>query len=171
MRVTASTVVAASVLLASLLLTACSVRLVDPANTDSGSNRTEANSTPAPDRTSTESASPESPPAEAPAGDAARRQELLDAATTTMPCPDVPLQQDGAVIRVEGACDELRIDSDAAAVIVDDVAILTLTGDGTVVYANDIGEIRVSGSANAIHWLGETPQVTDSGSANTLRRG
>ena len=65
---------------------------------------------------------------------------LIAAATTTMTCPPGPLDEDGAIIRVEGPCAELVIDIDAGVVIVDDVDELLLRGSGTVVYAGTIGD-------------------------------
>lgn len=170
---------AVAVVLASLLLSGCSVRLVDPASDGTGSSdSSRVTDDAAPDLGTSDAQGSEPTDTATPAADdgldtehAAHRQELVDAATTTMPCPTGPLQQDGAVIRIEGDCGEITIDSDAAAVVVDDVSTLTLTGDGTVVYAAEVGEVLVSGSANQIYWTGKTPAVTDSGSANTLRRG
>ena len=177
MRASRSTAAATAVLITAVALSGCTLRIVDPASEspDPASNSQGPESPPA------ETPEQETPEANQPSADpqpdgwdaehAAHRERLLESASTTMPCPTGPLQQDGTIIRIEGDCDEIRIDLDAGAVIVDDVSSLLLSGSGTVVYAATIGEVRVSGTANEIYWLGETPQVTDTGTANVLRRG
>ncbi|WP_223628866.1 DUF3060 domain-containing protein [Microbacterium sp. EST19A] len=176
MRTPRPSATAAAAIILAVLLSGCTVRIIDPAaespGATSGSTDTE---TPA-----AETPAAERPPTKTPeatehdgldAEHAEHRQRLLDSVTTTMPCPTGPLQQDGSIIRIEGACAEVRIDLDAGAVIVDDVTTILLSGSGTVIYAGTLGEVRVSGSANEIYWTGETPQVTDTGTANVLRRG
>lgn len=181
MRASRSSAAAAATIVVAVLLSGCTMRIIDPAAEDAGptTGATGAETpakTPAPKTPDAAEDDDRSDPDPAPidgldAEHAAHRQRLLDSATTTMPCPTAPLQQDGTIIRIEGDCDEIRIDLDAGAVIVDDVSSLQLSGSGTVVYANTIGDVRVSGTANEIYWTGETPQVTDTGTANVLRRG
>ncbi|MFE7196656.1 DUF3060 domain-containing protein [Microbacterium oxydans] len=105
------------------------------------------------------------------AANAADRERLVAEATTTMPCPTETMNQDGAVIRVEGSCADLVIDIDAGVVIADNVTNLTLSGSGTVIYAETIGSLTVTGSASVVYWTGETPTVDDRGTANTLVHG
>ncbi|MFF7293924.1 DUF3060 domain-containing protein [Microbacterium sp. NPDC008134] len=102
---------------------------------------------------------------------AADRERMLAEATITLTCPSETLNQDGAVIRVEGACADLVIDIDAGVVIADDVENLTLSGSGTVVFAEGVGSLTVTGSASIVYWTGTTPTVADRGTANTLRHG
>ena len=178
MRAFRSSAAAAAIVVA-VLLGGCTMRIIDPTAEDTGATTgaTDAE-TPAPKTPDAaeddDRSGPDPDPAPLDGLDAEHaehRQRLLDSATTTMPCPTAPLQQDGTIIRIEGTCDEIRIDLDAGAVIVDDVASLQLSGSGTVVYVSTVGDVRVSGSANEIYWTGETPQVTDTGTANVLRRG
>ncbi|WP_435746416.1 hypothetical protein [Microbacterium sp. PMB16] len=180
MRASRSIAAAITVLVTATLVTGCTLRIVNPgadgSDTPAGSQRSETPAAEMPEEGAPEAETPKpdedpTPPAGLDAEHAAHRERLLASATTTMPCPSGPLQQDGAIIRVEGACDEIRIDLDAGAVIVDDVSSLLLSGSGTVVYADTVGEVRVSGTANEIYWVGETPGVTDTGTANVLRRG
>lgn len=151
-------------------LTGCTVGIVDPSE-PSQKAPTQEQTSQAPD------AEEEAPEAETPAtsGLSADGQEerdrLIAAATTTMPCPDGPLTADGAIVRVEGACPELVIEIDAGVVIADDVDEFTLEGSGTIVYAENLGVVTVTGSASSIFWSGATPTVHDSGSSNTLRKG
>lgn len=181
MRASRSSIAAAATIDGAVLLSGCTMRIIDPTAEDAGptTGATGAETpakTPVPKTPDAAEDDDTSDPDPAPidgldAEHAAHRQRLLGSATTTMPCPTAPLQQDGTIIRIEGDCDEIRIDLDAGAVIVDDVSSLQLSGSGTVVYANTIGDVRVSGTANEIYWTGETPQVTDTGTANVLRRG
>lgn len=182
MRASRSAVTAAAAVLVLLLLSGCSVRIVDPAAGETRDDGQGQSAEPVPsDPVASDPATPrpaDDPPAsETPSSsglspeNAADRDRLLAAATTTMPCPTGALDQDGAVIRVEGTCARLEIDSDAGVVIADDVDTLILRGSGTVVYAASLGSITVTGSADQVYWTGATPAVDDTGSGNTLRRG
>ncbi|MBO9627456.1 MAG: DUF3060 domain-containing protein [Microbacterium sp.] len=177
MRLTTHVRIATALMLtvaAGTTLSACAVSIDEPAATG-GSDRGDA--------PGTDSAQGEQSPAttgadtktDAPAGFTADAQErrdiLVEAATTTMPCPDGPLTTDGAVVRVEGPCPDLVIEIDAGAVIADDVDTLTLSGSGTTVYVDRVKSLTVTGSASSVFWAGETPTVTDRGAANVLRRG
>ncbi|MCK2037932.1 DUF3060 domain-containing protein [Microbacterium sp. SSW1-49] len=160
-----------------MLLTGCTVSIVDPAAGNDRSPRAQ-DGDPAPqsDATPRPSAREQQGDDDAAssglsAPNAAERERLTAAATITMTCPDGPLDQDGSIIRVEGACADLVIDIDAGAVIADDVDRLQLRGSGTVVFAGTIGTVTISGSANQIIWSGATPVLKDSGSANSLGRG
>lgn len=181
MRASRPYAAAIAVMVGAVLLSGCTVRIIDPGGPDAGSTaspsvrETSAAQTPEddePDQSTPAVQPPETSPVDGwDAEHAEHRQRLSDSVTTTMPCPTAPLQQDGTITRIEGDCDEVRIDLDAGAVIIDDAASLLLSGSGTVVYADTLGDVRVSGTANEIYWLGATPQVTDTGTANVLRRG
>lgn len=154
-------------------LSGCSAAIVDGAASPSGpaSEVDEPVAAPSP----TAPAQSDSPDDGAASGlspeNAEERARFAAGATTTMPCPSGALDQDGAIIRVEGSCTDLVIEIDAGVVIADDVENLTLAGSGTVVYAETIGALTVTGSASVVHWTGATPTVDDRGSANTLTRG
>ncbi|SDH67148.1 DUF3060 domain-containing protein [Agrococcus jejuensis] len=99
----------------------------------------------------------------------AERDELIARAQQTVPCSaGLDVANDGAIIRVEGACDELTVSADAAIVIADDVTTLTVSGSGSVVYALELADLRISGDVNEVRWTGATPAVTDDGTANTI---
>lgn len=160
------------------VLSGCSAAIVDRSDDataasprPSATPAANAPSVEAPEKANTPSATSPSSAAGLSPENAADRERMLAQASTTMPCPSGPLDQDGAVIRVEGACAELVIDIDAGVVIADDVTKLTLSGSGTVVYAETIGDLTVTGSASMVLWTGGTPTVDDRGSANTLRHG
>ncbi|WP_417541297.1 hypothetical protein [Microbacterium maritypicum] len=164
------------VVIAALLLTGCTVRIIDPSADEARSPAPqEAGPTPRDETTPRATSSPgegtEAAPPALSAPNAAERERLIAAATITMTCPSGPLDQDGAVVRVEGSCASLVIDIDAGVVIADDVDELLLRGSGTVVYAGTIGTATVSGSANEVYWTGPTPTLQDDGSANSLGRG
>lgn len=176
MRVIRKTSAAAALLLTLAVapaLAGCTVAVVDPSEGAPSAERTPAGTTDGPDRSD---AGLESPPASAPAetvsGDSqAQREALLAAVDTTMSCPDGPLTADGDIIRVEGHCERLVIDIDAGAVIADDVDDLTLRGSGTTVFVGNVLTLTVTGSASSVFWSGSTPDVSDSGAANTLKKG
>ncbi|WP_334152597.1 DUF3060 domain-containing protein [Microbacterium sp.] len=170
-RPTAATVV----LLTVVLISGCTVSIIDPTDRDRPSETPSSAETPAdasPQETDDDPDTAETPATSGYSPEhAAERARLIDGATVTMSCPSGVLAQDGAVIRVEGSCEELVIEMDAGVVITDDVEQLTISGDGTVVYAETIGTVTVSGSADQVYWTGPTPVVQDSGTANALGRG
>lgn len=178
MRRTTLTAAAVAALLLAGALSGCSATIVDgdaspsapseaasePSSAPSAAapSASESSATPTDDDAETSELSDES---------AEERERLTAAATTTMPCPSGTLDQDGAIIRVEGSCADLVIAIDAGVVIADDVENLSLSGSGTIVYAETIGSLTVTGSASVVHWTGQAPTVDDRGSANTLTRG
>lgn len=167
---------ALTALLLAAALTGCTAAIVDGA--DQSSETPTAEQTPTPDRSPAEKQEPSATEEDAEpssgglsAQNAADRERLTGEATTVMPCPSGPLDQDGAVIRVEGPCADLVIDMDAGVVIADDVTTLTLSGSGTVVFVEGIDALTVTGSASIVYWTGSTPTVDDRGTANVLTRG
>ena len=157
-------------------MSGCSVSIVDPTQPTPTASTPLVRSAPdqpepSPDTAREEPSSDPTPDSDLSADGQAERARLIDAATTTMPCPSAPLTEDGAVIRIEGPCPELDVEIDAGVVIADDVGTLSLSGSGTVIYVQTVGAVAVTGSASSIFWEGETPSVEDSGSANILRRG
>ncbi|MFT4258009.1 DUF3060 domain-containing protein [Microbacterium sp.] len=154
-------------------LAGCTVAVVDPSAGAPSAQRTPAGTA---DGAEGSDAGLESPPAYAPAeaGDddtQAQREALLAAVDTTMLCPDGPLTADGDIVRVEGHCEQLVIEIDAGVVIADDVDALTLAGSGTTVFVENVLELTVTGDASSVFWSGSTPDVSDSGAANVLKRG
>lgn len=177
MRLTTHARIAAALVLATTaatMLSACSLSIVDPSATQGEQDTPATETDGTPPSTVPETPSPQAGD-DAAAGFSAdaqqRRDILIAAATTTMPCPDGPLTNDGAVIRVEGPCPELVIEIDAGAVVADEVDSLILAGSGTTVYVDRVTTLRVTGSASSVFWAGETPALTDRGAANVLRRG
>ncbi|MGJ0389558.1 DUF3060 domain-containing protein [Microbacterium sp. CGR1] len=176
MRRTKATPALLAALLLVTALSGCSVSIVDPTRPTPVASTPPERSAPdqpetSPDTTGEEPSSEPTSESELSADGQAERSRLIAAATTTMPCPSAPLTEDGAVIRIEGACPELVVEIDAGVVIADDVGTLSLSGSGTVIYVQNVGAVTVTGSASSIFWEGDTPTVQDRGSANTLRRG
>lgn len=99
------------------------------------------------------------------------RDEAIALADTTIACtPGLVIPDDGRVVRVEGACDDVTVSGFAAVVILDDVSTLTVTGDGLVVYAKALTDLSVSGDVNTVVWRGSAPRVDDTGVATTVLR-
>jgi hypothetical protein len=99
------------------------------------------------------------------------RDEAISLADTTVACtPGLVIADDGKVVRVEGACDDVTVSSFATVVVLDDVSRLTVNGDGIVVYAQQVGDLAVSGDVNTILWRGSAPRLDDTGVATTSVR-
>lgn len=160
-------------------LSGCALRVVDgeaaPTNAPAATEESSRSTPPAPDAEAPDAEAPDAEKTPAASGLSAENQRLRESmaasATTTMPCPRGPLTADATVIRVEGACADLVIEVDAGVVIADDVERLTLSGSGTTVYVQNVAAVTVTGSGSTVLWAGETPQLSDTGSSNTVRRG
>ncbi|MDF2044627.1 DUF3060 domain-containing protein [Microbacterium sp. Kw_RZR3] len=99
------------------------------------------------------------------------RDEAISLAGTTVACtPGLVIADDGKVVRVEGACDDVTVSGFATVVVLDDVSTLTVSGDGIVVYAQQVGDLVVSGDVNTILWRGSAPRLDDTGVATTSVR-
>ncbi|BAJ73786.1 uncharacterized protein conserved in bacteria [Microbacterium testaceum StLB037] len=99
------------------------------------------------------------------------RDEAIALADTTIACtPGLVIADDGKVVRVEGACDDVTVSGFATAVVLDDVSTLTVSGSGIVVYAQQVGDLVVSGDVNTILWRGNAPRLDDTGVATTSTR-
>ncbi len=158
---------------AAVVLTGCAVSITD----ERGAASPLASPTPAPSReTATDDPRPEviAPPApdasEAPST-LRTRDEAISLADTTIACtPGLVIADDGKVVRVEGACDDVTVSGFATVVVLDDVATLTVSGDGIVVYAQQVGDLAVSGDVNTVLWRGSAPRLDDTGVATTSVR-
>jgi hypothetical protein len=161
---------------AAVALAGCAVSITDSEATDAGSLSGE----PVP-RATPAAPSPTSRPtddaADRPADDTAiaepavTRDQAIAAASTTLACtPGLVVSQIGAVVRIEGPCDEVTVNADAAVVVVDDVSRLRVAGTGTAVFALGIGELTVTGDASGVWWRGDAPVVTDTGAGNVIGR-
>ncbi|QCR18294.1 DUF3060 domain-containing protein [Agrococcus sp. SGAir0287] len=158
-------------------LSGCGLAFSDPDATDPApSSQDGTGSSPEADAAESDPADGEpaaSDPAEtetgAPGASSPDRDALIARASQTIPCsPGLDVTTDGGIVRVEGTCDDLTVSADAAIVIADDVAVLTITGSGTVVSTLALGELRITGDVNDVRWTGATPAVTDDGTANTM---
>lgn len=163
------------VLAAMPVLGGCSLRVIDPAD-DAGRSPAATTSPDGGDVAPVDPVVPsgeETPPASSALSTQgqAQRDALLAAADTTMTCPEGPLTADGDIVRVEGSCARLVVDLDVGAVIADDVENLTVNGSGTTVFVENVKTITVTGSTSDIFWTGSTPEVTDTGAANTVKHG
>lgn len=76
----------------------------------------------------------------------------------------------GGVIRVDGDCAELVVSAAGSVVIAGAVEELTVDGTGSTVFVDGVLRVELSGSGNTVVWGGETPEVSDTGVANTTMR-
>ncbi len=123
--------------------------------------RPEAIAPPAPDA----SDAPEAP------SNLRTRDEAISLADTTIVCtPGLVIADDGKIVRVEGACDDVTVSGFATVAVLDDVSTLTVSGSGIVVYAQQVGDLVVSGDVNTVLWRGSAPRLDDTGVATTSIR-
>lgn len=153
-------------------LSGCGLAFSDPDATDPAPATSSQESPDAtPEQSEPETSAPEAsePEDAAPGATNPARDDLIARAAQTIPCsPGLDVTTDGGIVRVEGACDDLTVSADAAIVIADDVAALTVSGSGTYVSTLALGDLRLTGDVNEVRWTGATPAVTDSGTANTI---
>lgn len=151
-------------------LTACSVNVVDGAQPRPAASD---------DATQTDADAETGPPldvideqAEPDAGDDIDREALIAAATNVRRCDgELTIVDNAVLVRVEGPCDRLIVNSSGSQVVTDDVTFLEVVGDGNVVLSGTVETLLVNGAANVVHWQGATPTVTETGAANVLTAG
>ncbi len=172
-----------------LALTGCTVSVSEPSTEQSTSSQQS-------DDTTTESTGPddaenEQPAAETPSESqqspvpatddttwsaevAEGRDAALAAVTKTVSCSGelvIGSPEIGQIIQVDGVCEHLVVQADAAIVIAGDVVTLDVYADGAVAYVDSISVLNVSGSADAVYWTGATPEVANTGAGNVLTAG
>ncbi|MFE6736625.1 hypothetical protein [Microbacterium sp. NPDC057650] len=170
MRIIRTAAAIAAVLALSFGATACSIRIADGAAPSATDKRAAGDAD--------ASAKEDSPaPAESDAGsapdrDGVTRDDLIAEATRTLRCDgELTMLDDAVIVRVEGSCDRLILNTTGSQVIADDVALLEVIGDGNLVLSGVVDELLVNGTGNVVHWTGATPKVSDVGSSNTLTAG
>lgn len=170
MRIIRTAAAVAAVLALSFGTTACSVRIADGAASSAPEKRTEGDAD-APAKEDSPS------PAESDAGSAPEtggvtRDDLIAGATRTLRCDgELTMLDDAVIVRVEGSCDRLILNTTGSQIVADDVALLEVIGDGNLVLSGAVDELLVNGTGNVVHWDGATPKVSDVGSSNTLTAG
>lgn len=156
-----------------ITLTGCSVGVVD------GSAEKPAAEKPADAPATAPQTEPAADPADGPDAETPdatdrgiTRDSVIAAATTTQRCDgELTILDNAVIIRVEGACDRLILNSTGSMVVADDVDYLSVIGDGNAVFVGTVDQMVVNGDANLVNWTGATANVQDVGSANVLQAG
>jgi len=102
------------------------------------------------------------------------RDDMLDAVSRTLTCDgEVTFTADdaGTVAKVDGPCDRVVVDMFAGVVIAGEVGEIEVNGSGNVIYLDSVDVITAAGDANSVSWLGDTPEVNDSGAGNVIISG
>ncbi|GGO63520.1 hypothetical protein GCM10010910_16270 [Microbacterium nanhaiense] len=108
------------------------------------------------------------------AEEAAYRDSMLELVTRTLTCDGELVfgkNEPGQIVRIDGPCEHVVVHMDAGVVIAEEVGSIEVSGAGNVIYLDGVDTISVAGDANAISWLGATPQVTDTGAGNVIVSG
>ena len=179
MRIRSISSLTLSAILLTIGLTGCTLSITDPDQPDSQSRGATDSSSeaerPSPSRSPSAElpvATPSAPTTVDTDGPGISRDDVRAGATSTVRCDgELQLDQDGAVIVVDGPCDHLVVNLNAGAVIVGDVGTLEITGDGSLVYTGKLSTLRIDGEANAVYWTGAAPAVTDNGVTNIATAG
>lgn len=102
------------------------------------------------------------------------REELAAQATSTIDCGaggEQTVDPAAGIVRVVGSCASLTVTGSGGSVVTDDVTSLHIAGSDLMVFTAALGELNISGSANAVHWASGEPAVTDTGAGNTASVG
>ncbi len=171
-------VVLAAALLTPLLLAGCSVAVTDPASSSTPAASDPRSSMPdAPEASAAPDAS-SAPNAES-SGEVdpdvrARldRTRLRDLVTQNLTCVDgsatVGRDLDGMYVELTGECSTVTILASAGGVLLPDVGVLTIEGDGATVIMTSAKKIAFDESAdiNVVGWESGTPEIAYAGTAN-----
>ncbi|MDR2997526.1 MAG: hypothetical protein LBU78_05360 [Microbacterium sp.] len=143
--------------------TACSVSIVDrtapseSSSTDAGSKGVEKTASDAP---------------AAPDAAGATRDDITARAARTLRCDgELTMLDDAVVVRIDGSCDRLILNTTGSQVVAEDIGTLEVIGDNNLVLTGAVDHLTVNGESNIVHWTGATPNVTDVGDTNTLTAG
>lgn len=172
------TVIALSTVLVAAAFTGCSISVSQPAATTPSTTPRGAVDAPVPTDTGAvdEPEATDSTPQTAPADDARmarlHRTTWEDAVTQHLTCTGEPFTlgntADALVVEIAGDCTDVTILAHAATVLVPDVGMLTVVGDGSVVIATSIENLvfDATADANLVGWEKGTPVIKDAGTLN-----
>lgn len=150
-----------------LLLTGCSVAYEVPGAPAADP----APSTPAPSASASKEQEPEpsvsTPPSAA--SDDLRARYADVAQQTSCASGEVVVSQAGATVSITGECALVTVAASGAVVLADRIGTLEITGAANQVQAASVDTAWLGGSGNDVRWESGTPDVTDTGVANTAR--
>lgn len=153
-----------------VLLTGCSVAYEAPG---APAAEPSPSSTPAPSASAAgEEERGQSPDASAPpsaAADDLRKRYADVAQQTSCASGEVVVSQAGATVSITGECALVSVTASGAVVLADRIGTLEITGAANQVQAASVDAARLGGSGNEVRWESGTPEVTDTGAANTAR--
>ncbi|QIM17185.1 DUF3060 domain-containing protein [Leucobacter insecticola] len=99
------------------------------------------------------------------------RADYLDAVTRTEDCASgsVSIGSSGEVVQIQGSCASVTVSGDGSVVLADDVDSLTVSGTGAVVITKKLGAVTASGIGNVVSWTNGSPTISDSGTGNVIQ--
>ena len=74
---------------------------------------------------------------------------------------------DGLTYNLVGSIGDLNVGGSDVRVAAEDVDTVTIRGSNVTVYARDIKHLRIMGSNAIVHWMGDDPDIQDTGANNT----
>ncbi|MDY0830023.1 DUF3060 domain-containing protein [Microbacterium sp. BG28] len=149
-----------------VLLTGCSVAYEAPG---APAADPAPSSTPAPAASASKEQEPNAstPPSAASTDLRARYADV--AQQTSCVSGEVVVSQAGATVSIAGECALVTVTASGAVVLAEGIGTLEITGAANQVQAASVDIARVGGSGNDLRWESGTPDVTDTGVANTAR--
>jgi hypothetical protein len=82
---------------------------------------------------------------------------------------EVVVAQAGATVSITEECALVSVPASGAVVLADRIGTLEITGAANQVQAASVDVARLGGSGNDVRWESGTPELTDTGAANTAR--
>ncbi len=151
-----------------VLLTGCSVAYEAPGApaADPAPSSTPAPATSVPNEQAP-SPGPSGPPSAA--SDELRERYADVAQQTSCASGEVVVAQAGATVSIEGECALVRVTASGAVVLADRIGTLEITGAANQIQAASVDIAQLGGSGNDVRWESGSPDVTDTGAANTAR--
>lgn len=149
-----------------LLLTGCSVAYEVPG---APAAAPAPPSTPAPAASAAEEHEPSVSTPPSAASDDLRARYADVAQQTSCASGEVVVSQAGATVSITGECALVTVAASGAVVLADRIGTLEITGAANQVQAASVDVARLGGSGNDVRWESRTPDVTDTGVANTAR--
>ncbi|GAB3152207.1 hypothetical protein GCM10027058_19770 [Microbacterium neimengense] len=149
-----------------VLLTGCSVAY-EPPGAPAAESAPSSTPAPATSASKEQESSVSTPPSAA--SDDLRERYADVAQQTSCASGEVVVSQAGATVSITGECALVSVTASGAVVLADRIGALEITGAANQVQAASVDVARLGGSGNDVRWESGTPEVTDTGAANTAR--
>ncbi|MHC5798003.1 DUF3060 domain-containing protein [Lacisediminihabitans sp. FW035] len=102
-----------------------------------------------------------------------QRVDYENSVSSTVTCSGAELEisSTGTVVSLTDDCAKLTVSATGAVMLAQSVGVLTVSGSANTVFVSGVTTVVLTGTGNTVYWREGTPEVRDSGIANTAVKG